>query len=122
MNTDHTIRNPDELHRIRTADGFVEHSKVNGEVVLTRTLGDIQCASVCTCTPQITCQERGVDDVCIVLCCDGVFDVISNDTVGTICRQKSTEPAWVIASTIRDIAYNSGCKDNISVVICKLMS
>ncbi|ELP89675.1 leucine-rich repeat containing protein, putative [Entamoeba invadens IP1] len=122
VNEDHTISNPDELHRIREADGFIDHNKVNGEVVLTRTLGDLTCSSVCVCQPQISCVERGVDDVCVVLCCDGVFDILSNEVVGDICRRMSNEAAWVIASSIRDIAYNNGCGDNISVIVCKLMS
>ncbi|EMD49329.1 leucine-rich repeat containing protein [Entamoeba histolytica HM-3:IMSS] len=122
LNEDHTINNPDEVQRIRKLNGFIDHSKVNGEIVLTRTLGDIQCSSVCSCIPQITCHERGIDDICIVLCCDGVFDVLSNELVGEICRKKSNESASVLSSLIRDIAYNNGCKDNISCIVCKLMS
>ncbi|KAL7719928.1 Leucine-rich repeat containing protein [Entamoeba marina] len=122
LNEDHTIVNADELQRVRSADGFIEKAKVNGEIVLTRTLGDLHCADVVECTPHISCYERAVDDVCVVLCCDGVFDVLSNEEVGEICRKKSNEPACVLAATIRDLAYSSGCKDNISCIVCKLVS
>ena len=122
MNEDHTVSNADELDRIKSCDGFVDKSKVNGQVVLTRTLGDVDCEGVVDCTPQITCIERSVDDLCVVLCCDGVFDVLTNEIVGDLCRKKINESASELAASIRDLAYASYCKDNISVIVCKLMS
>ena len=122
LNEDHTITNPDELNRIRNVNGFIDHGKVNGEIVLTRTLGDVQCQNISIWNPQIVCVEREMNDSCVVLCCDGIFDVLTNEIVGDICRKNVNQPAWVIASLIRDIAYSNGCKDNISCLVCKLLS
>ena len=121
INEDHTLDNIDELYRVRSLNGFVENGKVNGQNLLTGTVGDVSCNKICVAVPQVVSVEREMNDVCLVLCCDAVFDVLTNEMIADICRKNSNQSAWVIASLIRDIAYSNGCKDNITCLVCKLL-
>ena len=57
--------------------------------------------------------------MCIVMGCDGVWDVLNTEKVADICRKKEgTKRMSEIAGYIRDMAYILGSQDNISVVVC----
>jgi serine/threonine protein phosphatase PrpC len=72
----------------------------------------------------------------LVLACDGVWDVVSDNTgmhTGVCARVKLCPPAARLASSslndveaaamkIRDKAYTRGSKDNISVLVVNLQS
>jgi serine/threonine protein phosphatase PrpC len=87
MSEDHKPSLPAERERIEKAGGKVRFDRVNGELAMSRALGDFQYKKNTTipdseqlviCIPDISVHRRGVDDEILILACDGVWDVMSN--------------------------------------------
>ena len=64
--------------------------RVNGSLAVSRALGDYdfknvkdlgQCEQLVSPEPEIFCQERNPQDEFLILACDGVWDVMSNENV-----------------------------------------
>ena len=96
LSEDHKPNDPRESERIMKAGGTVEesqggartHYRVNGNLNLSRAIGDLEYKKnvdlqpheqMITSTPDILWMERSPDDEFIILGCDGVWDVLSND-------------------------------------------
>lgn len=104
LSSDHKPNHPVELERISKAGGTVERQqvgtvvqhRVNGNLNLSRSIGDLQYKRnalrpeeqmICS-TPDVTVYTRTPEDEFIVLACDGVWDVLSNqDAVDLIRKQ-----------------------------------
>jgi len=100
MTEDHKPSNLEERQRIESAGGFVMWDRVNGELAMSRALGDFRYKKdthlkssqfLVICYPDISVYERnavekqGTDQI-MVLACDGVWDVITNDdSVNFLC-------------------------------------
>ena len=86
---DHKPSNPLERDRIQKAGGSVMLQRVNGSLAVSRALGDYEYKNVqdkgpteqlVSPEPDITPFERNhKDDEFLVLACDGIFDVSSDD-------------------------------------------
>eukprot|EP00096_Caligus_rogercresseyi_P003254 TRINITY_DN159_c0_g1_i1.p1 TRINITY_DN159_c0_g1~~TRINITY_DN159_c0_g1_i1.p1 ORF type:complete len:430 (+),score=130.21 TRINITY_DN159_c0_g1_i1:334-1623(+) len=90
LSFDHKPNNPKEQKRIEGAGGFVDFNRVNGNLALSRAFGDFEFKKnddlppekqVVTCFPDIV--EKDIDESWnfIVLACDGIWDVLSNEEV-----------------------------------------
>lgn len=85
--TDHKPDDELELNRIKAAGGKVLNGRVQGALALSRCLGDFEYKKkeelnefeqMCSCQPTVTELDRaGVEG--ILLACDGVWDVRTND-------------------------------------------
>lgn len=53
---------------------------------------------------------------CLIIGCDGVFDVLSNNQVATIAFTKNGD-AMEASKAIAEEAYKRGSTDNITVVV-----
>ena len=87
---DHKPILPGEKERIQNAGGSVMIQRVNGSLAVSRALGDYdfknvkdlgQCEQLVSPEPEIFCQERNPQDEFLILACDGVWDVMSNENV-----------------------------------------
>lgn len=87
---DHKPVLPGEKERIQNAGGSVMIQRVNGSLAVSRALGDYdyknvselgQCQQLVSPEPEIFCKERHAHDNFLVLACDGVWDVMSNEAV-----------------------------------------
>jgi serine/threonine protein phosphatase PrpC len=88
MSEDHKPMNSLEKLRIIKAGGFVYANRVDGQLAMSRALGDFsfkcnhdlsQDHQKVICKPELRVHERSDQDRFIVLACDGVFDVLSNE-------------------------------------------
>ncbi len=78
-----------ELTRIEAAGGSVSYKRVDGELAVSRALGDFQFkdpdlapeACKVTANPDLNIQVRHPEDQFLVLACDGIWDVMDNDEV-----------------------------------------
>lgn len=108
--------------------------RVNGELAMSRALGDYQYKSrpdldvdkqVVSCYPDIATHVRSHVDQVLVLACDGVWDVMSNvesiyflqDVILAEDKDMSSE---AMANALIELAFGSGSTDNISAVIVRL--
>lgn len=96
MSYDHKPSNPEEHSRILNAGGFVEFDRVNGNLALSRALGDFefkQNASlpaeqqIVTADPQVISHDYTGEEEFLVLACDGIWDCLSNQQVIDLVRR-----------------------------------
>lgn len=87
---DHKPTLPGERERILNAGGSVIIQRVNGSLAVSRALGDFeyknvegkgQCEQLVSPEPEVLKVERNPADEFLVLACDGVWDVMSNEEV-----------------------------------------
>lgn len=86
LSFDHKPSNIVERRRILAASGFVKRKRVDGDLAVSRALGDFcmkqQAAPTqkVICHPDFICYPRDLaGDEFMVLACDGVWDVANND-------------------------------------------
>jgi len=102
LSDDHKPNNPTERKRIEAARGYVEFCgpgqyRVNGNLNLSRALGDLEYKKdrqlgpeeqIICATPDVRIESRSNEDEFLILCCDGVWDVKSNQEVVDFMRSR----------------------------------
>uniref|UniRef100_A0A7E4ZZC8 protein-serine/threonine phosphatase n=1 Tax=Panagrellus redivivus TaxID=6233 RepID=A0A7E4ZZC8_PANRE len=134
LSFDHKPCNELEQRRITAAGGFVEFNRVNGNLALSRALGDFAFKrnrtklpkdQIVTAYPDISCFELTKDFEFIVVACDGIWDVMTNEEVVKFCRQrlqKGMEPE-LICEELLDTCLSPDCElnslgcDNMTVIL-----
>jgi len=90
LSFDHKPTNGVEKRRIMTAGGRVEDGRVNGNLALSRALGDFPYkrnsslgpeAQMITADPDVTCHEITEEDEFLVLACDGIWDCLYSQEI-----------------------------------------
>ncbi|CAI5703544.1 unnamed protein product [Peronospora effusa] len=131
MSFDHKPTNVGERKRIENAGGHVTNSRVNGDLSVSRALGDFRYKSCATlpadqqqvsAEPDIEVHKIDKTEEFLVLACDGIWDVMSNDEICAYIRQlmnKGETDLKLIAEEILDNCLRAGSRDNMSVVIVK---
>ncbi|XP_075159820.1 putative protein phosphatase 2C T23F11.1 [Haematobia irritans] len=97
LSMDHKPNNEAETKRINEAGGWVEFNRVNGNLALSRALGDFVFKrnqkkspedQIVTANPDVETRTIDEDWEFLVLACDGIWDVMSNDEVVNFCRAR----------------------------------
>lgn len=89
LSTDHKPDRPDELKRIQAAGGRViywDGPRVLGVLAMSRAIGDNYLKPYVSCEPEVTITERTVEDDCLIIASDGLWDVVSNETACGVAR------------------------------------
>ena len=90
--TDHKPMNELERSRIEKAGGTVMMQRVNGSLAVSRALGDFdykcvegkeQSEQLVSPEPEMHLMDRSEKDQFLLLACDGVFDVMTNEEIVT---------------------------------------
>jgi serine/threonine protein phosphatase PrpC len=144
LTRDHKPSDPQELARIQAAGGDVARGRVMGILAVSRALGDHSLKDFVVSTPEVRTTELGSsDEGFILLACDGVFDVFSNEEAVSIIQnsyrervqaaarslgvqslsveQKSNVDmniATVLAKNLVERAIQNGSRDNITCLVC----
>lgn len=88
MSFDHKPSNHTEAERIFAAGGFLDYGRVNGNLALSRALGDFEFkqnrdlppeSQIVTAYPDITEHLWTSNDEFLILACDGIWDCLSNE-------------------------------------------
>lgn len=134
MSVDHKPDLPEENARIRAAGGCVIEGRVNGNINLSRSLGDLEYKNTpnfpaeqqaVTAFPDVTRKELTPEDHFLVLCCDGIWDILTSQScVDFISERLPNEPIQQIAEELCDRCLakstgeyeGKGC-DNMTVVL-----
>lgn len=125
---DHKPILPEEKERIHRAGGSVMIKRVNGTLAVSRALGDFdyknvkekgQCEQLVSPEPEIFCQIREDADEFLVLACDGIWDVMTNEDVCSFIhsRLKITHDLVNISNQVIDTCLHKGSRDNMSIII-----
>lgn len=88
LTTDHKPSIKSEMERIQSCGGVIRNNRVNGNLSLTRALGDHQFKKgndvnkyLISPIPEITNVDLDGSEELVVMACDGVWDVMSNEEV-----------------------------------------
>ncbi|KAJ3389377.1 Protein phosphatase 2C 2 [Entophlyctis sp. JEL0112] len=141
LSFDHKPTNPSEVEtaRIRAAGGYVEFGRVNGNLALSRAVGDFEFKQnsslgpedqIVTVDPDIVMHQLVVqEDDFIVLACDGIWDCMTNEQVVDFVMARIAEDKTLatISEQIMDYCLADdtgvggvGC-DNMTVVIVAIL-
>ncbi|KAI4864296.1 PP2C-domain-containing protein [Hypoxylon rubiginosum] len=134
LSFDHKPQNEGEKARITAAGGFVDFGRVNGNLALSRAIGDFEFKKsaelapeqqIVTAYPDVVAHEIGDDDEFLVIACDGIWDCQSSQAVVEFVRRgiAAKQELDKICENMMDncLASNSetggvGC-DNMTMVI-----
>ncbi|TLD14051.1 uncharacterized protein PgNI_04287 [Pyricularia grisea] len=134
LSFDHKPQNEGEKARITAAGGFVDFGRVNGNLALSRAIGDFEFKKsaelapeqqIVTAYPDVVVHDMGDDDEFLVIACDGIWDCQSSQAVVEFVRRgiAAKQALEKICENMMDncLASNSetggvGC-DNMTMII-----
>ncbi|KAG9346213.1 hypothetical protein JZ751_008038 [Albula glossodonta] len=125
---DHKPCDPREKERIQNAGGSVMIQRVNGSLAVSRALGDYdyKCVDGKGPTEQLVSPEpevfeigRAPEDEFVVLACDGIWDVMSNEELCEYIRSRLEvwDDLERVCNSVVDTCLHKGSRDNMSVVL-----
>ncbi|KAL5268790.1 hypothetical protein ACHWQZ_G002589 [Mnemiopsis leidyi] len=126
---DHKPYNDDERRRIEKAGGSVMMQRVNGSLAVSRALGDYEYKSTqnmpsieqqVSPQPEIFVLERDYEhDEFLVIACDGIWDVMSNQQVLEFVHKELTirEDRGQICDNLIEECFQRNSRDNMSVIL-----
>lgn len=129
LNLDHKPTDPAEAERVTAQGGFVgRFGRVNGILAISRALGDHMLKSVVSASPYTSDTLLTDEDDFIILACDGVWDVVTDQEAVDFMISKVLEKtkdmisnkSEVVATFARDlvdIALEKHTMDNVTVMI-----
>ena len=96
-------------------------ARVDGYLAISRSLGDREIKALhpgaVIAVPQITVTPLEASDVCIVLACDGIWDVLNNDDVGALVGPMRPDAAHVSALVVVEAQKKGSCDDLTAIVV-----
>ncbi|EKD14436.1 protein phosphatase 2C [Drepanopeziza brunnea f. sp. 'multigermtubi' MB_m1] len=138
LSFDHKPQNEGEKARITAAGGFVDFGRVNGNLALSRAIGDFEFKKsaelapeqqIVTAYPDVTVHNISPDDEFLVVACDGIWDCQSSQAVVEFVRRgiAAKQDLSKICENMMDncLASSSetggvGC-DNMTIIIIGLL-
>jgi len=119
LSIDHKPGLQSEKERICRVGGQVQMIsgawRVNGILAVSRAFGDFSLKPYVSAIPYISETSLTPDHLFLVMACDGLWDVLSDDQVVSIVASQST--AHEAAELLRRTAFTRGSDDNISVIV-----
>lgn len=128
LTEDHKPTNAGEMRRIQQAGGFVQAARVDGQLALSRAMGDSQYKQNTSLpadqqkvipVPDITKEKLKKDDF-LLICCDGIFESFTNseavDFVAKKLAEGQTDLAMIMAQLL-DGVLAAGSKDNMTAIL-----
>jgi serine/threonine protein phosphatase PrpC len=132
LTVDHKPENKLETDRIQKAGGQVSANRVDGQLAMSRAIGDYQYKD----NPRLPVDEQKVIPIAditsetaregdmLLLCCDGIVEQMTNedaakfiyDEVKKSTRSEDTDPAQIMAGLL-DYSLQKGSKDNMSSLL-----
>lgn len=126
LSKDHRSDDPLEVTRIEHAGGFLFRGRVLGVLAVTRSLGDhvlkkyvIAHPSVGQKRVDVSASTRGEQSF-LILACDGLFDVISDQEAVDLVQSFQGEKTDVAGFLVEE-ALQRGTTDNVTAVVVWLL-
>lgn len=114
LSFDHRADDPSEVARIKEAGGFVLKSRVTGILAVARSLGDHGLKDYVIARPHVRSWNNGAD--CVIVACDGLFDVMTDQQVVDLVYQWKDEKEDVAKMLCKE-AMARGSTDNITAIV-----
>mmetsp|Transcript_4452 Transcript_4452/g.9314 ORF Transcript_4452/g.9314 Transcript_4452/m.9314 type:complete len:334 (-) Transcript_4452:381-1382(-) len=130
LSYDHKPTNVEEHNRIDRAGGYVSMRRVDGDLAVSRALGDLQYKTrpdllpeqqKVTALPDFIVHERDcARDEFLVLACDGIWDVVSNEDCIEIVSQifmEGEKSMGLACEEVLDLCLGKNSRDNMTALI-----
>jgi serine/threonine protein phosphatase PrpC len=121
LSFDHRPEDESEFKRVKDAGGFITRGRVLGILAVTRSFGDHGMKDFVVAEPYITETKLdiGVHYPFLILACDGVWDVMSDQEAVDLVleRYKEIGPYPECADLIVKTAIAKGCGDNVTAIV-----
>jgi serine/threonine protein phosphatase PrpC len=125
LSEDHRVGNAKEVERVHELGGFVKNKRAMGRLECFRTIGDADVDSkIVTAEPEVVSGTLEEEDEFLLLGCDGLFDVLSNEEISRYVFEQSQQGlgAREIAQRLVDHAiHDKGSRDNVTLVLVLLL-
>lgn len=139
LSIDHKPTCEEEMNRIISAGGWVQFNRVNGNLALSRAFGDFvfkrndkrsATEQIVIAYPDVQTRELTSDLEFIIMACDGVWDVMTNEEVVEFVRRRvfyRREPVAICEELITrclapdcQMGCGIGCDNMTVILICYL--
>jgi len=125
---DHKPCNEEEKKRIENAGGSVMIRRVNGSLAVSRALGDYDYKNVSglppteqlvSAEPDLSVMDRSDEDEFLILACDGVWDVMTNEEVVSYINSRLliNDNLQKVCEELLETCLAKGSRDNMSVIL-----
>lgn len=118
LTSDHRASDNNEIDRIKTQGGSVSSGRVDGSLAVSRALGDKSFKPYVCARPYTSEFVLDEHDEFVVLACDGVWDVCSDQSIINLIRDIEN-PAEASQEVVRH-ALLKGSTDNITCMVVRL--
>jgi serine/threonine protein phosphatase PrpC len=116
ISSDHKCSVEEEAERVRKMGGKISKNRVMGQLILTRTLGDLYVKQFGVInTPDISITDISTGVKYVILASDGVWDVIDLDTL--LEMSKAGKSVGEFCTDIVKLSISKGTKDNVSCIV-----
>jgi len=120
MTEEHKASEEVEAKRIQEAGGFIVNGRVNGQIVITRSLGDHLMKDFIIGDPYVSHQKLTEKDNALIVACDGLWDVVEDQAACDFIAQYPNASADELSKRLLVKALQDGSTDNLSVCVVKL--
>lgn len=114
LSTDHKPEVAEEERRIRAGGGIIQDGRVNGNLNLTRAIGDFQykkdpnldpADQIITANPELHSLEIAIEDEFLVLGCDGIWESWTSQQIVDFLRERflKLEPGQPMSGIIEEL-------------------
>jgi len=120
LSEEHKVSSELEAKRISESGGFIINGRVNGQIMITRSLGDHLMKDFIIPTPYTSHHNLTEEDTHLIVACDGLWDVCSDQQACDFILENSDSTAPDLAKKLLIKALQDGSTDNLSIIIVKL--
>jgi len=120
LTEEHKAADEKEAKRISDAGGFIIHGRVNGQIIITRSLGDHLMKEFIIGDPYLYHEQLSEKDTHLIVACDGLWDVVDDQPACQFVLENDKLPAPEISKKLLIKALQDGTTDNLSIMVIKL--
>ncbi len=115
---DHKATDEQEGQRIRDLGSWIIQGKVGGTLAVSRAFGDVELKEWVPALPYITKTLLNAEDNYLIVACDGLWDVCSDQMAVEITMKELS--AQRASESLLRYAIENGTTDNISILVLRL--
>jgi len=122
LSQDHKPNSPLEKERIEQLGGKIEFDGVDWRIKdlsLSRAFGDLDCTPYVSHLPQIYKYKISEKDKFLIVACDGLWDVVSNQDAADFVNTLLNNPKYKgnYAKDLAEFAIQKGSLDNVTTMV-----
>ena len=131
LSFDHKPDNQIEKNRISKAGGFIIEGRVNGNLNLSRAIGDLEYKKnpslkpneqLISAYPDVTKRPQKSEDFFIVMGCDGVWEILTGEDICSIIDNRLKTPNVKLSDVMNEILDKGQAPDTSMGTGCDNMS